>query len=210
MAAAGQVTAQVLAANADNFDRSLEVCVTSETTAVAVQFPLGTSPAAPVIARKVGSRVDRMNKERRTGPGAQKERQPFGSFVRLSMRSRLIECRAHDSHWSSGPNIAWVRWPRDDGRYVFAAIRRRRDWLTGELGIANDPVELDELVEVKTVAGLRMSGTRISLGFMTSGHDQWWTTGGNEQGFLDRLDWLSQQLKLRLHTLNNVAEEDAA
>ena len=44
-----------------------------------------------------------------------------------------------------------------------------------------------------------------------SGHDQWWTTGGNERGFTDRLDWLAQQLKLRLHTLSTVTgQEDAA
>ena len=126
------------------------------------------------------------------------------------MRQRLIECRAHDSHWSSGPNIAWVRWQREDGRYLYAAIRRRRDWLTGELGISSEPVDLDELAVAKNAAGLTLRGSRISLGDLTSGHDQWWTTGGNEQGFLDRLDWLSQQLKLRLHTMNNVSTEDAA
>jgi hypothetical protein len=138
------------------------------------------------------------------------DRQPFGTFVRLAIRTRVPEARAHDAHWWSAPNIAWVRWQREDGRYAYCCIRRRRDWLTGEIGIAAEPFELEQLAVAKTSEGLASSGTRITLGYLISGHDQWWTTGGNESGFLERLDWLAHQLKLRLHTLNTAAGRDAA
>ena len=156
--------------------------------------------------------MDRANQERRAGgKGAKPERQPFGTFVRTALRYRLPESRHADAHWWSGPNITWVRWQREDGRYLYCGIRRRRDWLTGELGIAADPLEFDELTVTKSAGGLTVAGTRIPLGYLVSGHDQWWTTGGNELGFTDRLDWLAQQLKLRLHTLSTVTgQEDAA
>ena len=145
---------------------------------------------------------------RRVAPSA--ERAPFGALVSGAIRRRIPESSGHATHWSVASNLGWARWQREDGRFVYCAIRRRLDWLTAELGSAPGPLELDHLELVHAIEHAHGEGCRIQLGMLTEGHDKWWSSGGNEKSLNERLDWLAQQMKLRMHaflaaSINNAA-----
>ena len=69
------------------------------------------------------------------------------------------------------------------------------------MGVSAEPVPLEELPAVTALKDLPEAGGRIALGWLLDGHERWWTTGGNEDGFQHRLDWLAQNLRLRLHAV---------
>ncbi len=58
-----------------------------------------------------------------------------------------------------------------------------------------------------------MAGRRrrqlIALGHLLHGHEKWWSSGGSEKAFLERLDWLALQLRLRLHSALTVSQLSA-
>jgi hypothetical protein len=103
-----------------------------------------------------------------------------------------------------------VRWEGEDGRFIYCAIRRRMDSLTGEVGVASEPLELEQLPFVNAPKDANLQGSRIQLGLLIHGHDKWWSTGGTEPGFHDRIDWLAQQLGLQLQMLVNAARSRAS
>ncbi len=128
-------------------------------------------------------------------------RATFGSLSNAALRTRIPEARSLEAIWTSQPNLGWVRWPRADGRFVFCAIRRRLDWITGEIGIGPDPVHVDELLLVTTLADAKATGCRIQLGMLLHGQDKWWSSGGSEPTLVERLDWIAMQMQLRLFSI---------
>jgi hypothetical protein len=127
-------------------------------------------------------------------------RKTFGELSTAAIRARVRESNAYAAHWVTVPNLTWVRWVREDGRYVYCALRRRMDWLTGEIGTAPEPMGLDELKLVMTPAEASCDSCRIQMGTLLHGHDQWWSSGGSEKSLVERLDWIAQQMRLRIHS----------
>ena len=116
----------------------------------------------------------------------------------MALRRRIREMRSGEAHWAIGHNVGWVRWDLEDGRHAFCAIRRRADLLTGELGVSHAPVDIEFLPLRSKPAGAGVEGCRVSLGDILHGREQWWSSGGTEKGLHDRLDWIAQQLQMRL------------
>ncbi len=127
-------------------------------------------------------------------------RASLGQLAHLALRRRLPESRTAGTRWEASANVGWVRWPTEDGRFVYCAIRRRSHLITAELGVATMDVSIDELPRVTAIADARSDGWLIALGHLLHGHEKWWSSGGNEKAFLERLDWLALQLQLRLHS----------
>jgi hypothetical protein len=127
-------------------------------------------------------------------------RRPFGEFATMALRRRVRETNAFDAHWVAAPNLAWVRWTREDGRFVYCAIRRQGDHITAELGTAPEPLALEELRPVTSLADASADRCRIPLGPLLHGHERWWSSGGSESSLVERIDWLAQQLQLRLRS----------
>jgi hypothetical protein len=126
-------------------------------------------------------------------------RLPFGALAHAALRRRLLDVRGQEADWETAANLGWVRWQREERRYVYVAIRRRTDGLTGELGVALAPLPLDELPVVRGAIEEIDEG-RFTLGHMLHGHDRLWASGGSEKALIARLDWLAQQLQLRIHS----------
>jgi hypothetical protein len=145
---------------------------------------------------------------RRVAPNT--DRAPFGVLVGHAIRRRITESSGHETHWCVAPNVGWARWRREDGRFVYCAIRRRLDWLTAELGAAPAPLELDHLELVHAIEHAHGEGCRIQLGMLTEGHDKWWSSGGTEKALNERLDWLAQQMRLRMHAFMTATVRPAA
>lgn len=148
------------------------------------------------------------SRRERRKPDDRPNRPPFGELVHLAMRRRLLDVRGTDADWFTARNLGWVRWQRAEDRYVFAAIRRRSDGLTGELGVSVAPLELDHLPLMQAaIEDLELG--RVTLGYMLHGHDRLWASGGSEATLLARLDWLAQQLQLRVHSFLAATERRA-
>lgn len=128
-------------------------------------------------------------------------RPPFGELVRIAVRLRIRDTRAEDAVWTSSPNLAWVRLPREDGRQLYYAVRRRLDWLTAEIGASPGPMDLEELSLIQSLDDLRVDGCRIQLGPLLHGQDRWWSTGGSAKTLSERLDWLALQMQLGMNSL---------
>lgn len=141
----------------------------------------------------------------RRGEPGDAPRASLGQLAHEALRRRLPETRAAGTHWEAGPNVGWVRWVTEDGRFVYCAIRRRAHLITAELGVAAAEVPIDELPRVTAMSDARGDGWRIALGPLLHGHEKWWSSGGNEKAFLERLDWLALQLRLRLHSALTVS-----
>ena len=136
-------------------------------------------------------------KERRQGE-ARADRATLAMLARDALRLRVNESRAYSAQWTLASNLGWVRWEREDGRHVYCGIRRRMDWITGEIGVSTVPLELDELPLVTSLASVRTNAFRIQLGMLLHGQDKWWSSGGSEKTLLQRLDWLAQQMQMQL------------
>lgn len=137
-------------------------------------------------------------------------RTPFGELVRGAMKRRVTGARAHDAHWEIQPNLTWVRWAREDRHHVYFAIRRRGDCVTGEIGVAPWPLDLDELPLVRQVGDAPRDGCRIQLGFLLHGHDKWWSSGGSEPALIERLEWLGQQMQFAMSSFLSSVIDPAA
>jgi len=147
--------------------------------------------------------MDYRGRDRRRGdPGA--ERKPFGELVRTAIRARMSEARASSARWQTTDNLGWVRWLREDGRYAYCGIRRRGDFLTGEIGVAQVELELDELTLVKSPADAPYEACRIQLGMLLHGHEKWWSAGGSEKTLMERLDWLATQMRQQMFSFLQV------
>jgi hypothetical protein len=128
------------------------------------------------------------------------DRVPFGTLVRTAIRNRFRESRAPEAVWQGGSNLGWVRWACEDGRYFYCGIRRKNGWITGELGIASEPLELDELKLIQALTPSAGDAFRIQLGMLLHGQEKWWSFGGTEKGLNERMDWIAQQLQMRMYS----------
>jgi len=142
--------------------------------------------------------VEQENRERRSQePSAR--RRTFGELSRTALSSRVKDSRHHEARWVVVPNLAWVSWPREDGRHTYVALRRNLDFITGELGTSLEPVEIDSLPLLTSTDKAPAAGCRVQLGSLLHGHAKTWSSGGSEKALIERLDWLAQQLSLRLY-----------
>lgn len=137
-------------------------------------------------------------------------RATLGQLARQALHRRFPESRHADAHWESNTNIGWVRWPNEDGRWVYCSIRRRSHLITAEIGVGPEPVPIDQLPSISRLADASPDGWRIALGQLIHGHEKSWSSGGNEAAFLERLDWLAQQLRLRVHAALGAGSPRAA
>jgi hypothetical protein len=142
--------------------------------------------------------VEKDYRERRKD-GPQSNRRTFGELAKVALQLRIRDARGPDPRWVVQQNLAWVSWLREDGRHAYASLRRQSDFITGELGASTAPAELDDLPLVATLAEARAEGCRIQLGSLLHGHSKTWSAGGSEKALIERLDWIAQQLHLRLY-----------
>lgn len=131
--------------------------------------------------------------------GPTEGRRTFGELAKAALHLRLRDARGQSVRWTVAPNKAWVSWLREDGRHAYASLRRQSDFITGELGASLVALELDDLPQVETVTDTPAEGCRIALGTLLHGHSKTWSSGGSEEALIQRLDWLAQQLHLRLY-----------
>jgi hypothetical protein len=135
----------------------------------------------------------------RRGRAPNPNRPTLGALVRIAIRNRIRESRAEDALWQSSHNLGWVRYACEDGRFVYCGIRRKMGWITGEMGIAHEALELDQLTLVNAIPSSAPGMTcRIQLGMLLHGTDKWWSFGGTEKGLTERLDWIALQMNLRM------------
>jgi hypothetical protein len=142
--------------------------------------------------------VEQDNRERRRQESSA-VRRTFGELSRTALQARVKDSRHHEARWVVAPNLAWVTWPREDHRHTYVSLRRTLDFITGELGTSLEPVEIDALPLVTTTDKAPPSGCRVQLGSLLHGHAKTWSSGGSEKALIERLDWLAQQLSLRLY-----------
>ena len=128
------------------------------------------------------------------------DRRTFGVLASAALKLRVRESRVPGVRWVVETNLAWVSWPREDERHAYAGLRRVKGLITGELGASPSAASLDELPLVAALAEARADGCRIQLGPLLHGHAKTWSAGGSEPALIERLDWLSQQLQLRIHS----------
>jgi hypothetical protein len=142
--------------------------------------------------------VEKDYRERRKNspPG---DRRSFGELAKAALNLRVRDARVADARWVVERNMAWVSWKREDSRHAYACIRRRLDFIGAELGASIEPAEMDALPLVTTPAQAPPQGCRIELGSLLHGHAKTWSAGGSEKALIERLDWLAQQLSLRLY-----------
>ena len=141
--------------------------------------------------------MEQDNRERRQESSA--PRRTFGELSRTALQARVRDSRHHEARWVVAPNLAWVSWPREDHRHAYVAIRRNLDFITGDLGTSLEPVNIDSLPLLTTTDKSPASGCRVQLGSLLHGHAKTWSSGGSEKTLIERLDWLAQQLSLRLY-----------
>lgn len=142
--------------------------------------------------------MEQEDRERRASePSAR--RRTFAELSRAALHSRVKDSRHHEARWVTVPNLAWVSWPREDQRHSYVALRRNLDFITGELGTSLEPVDIDSLPLLTTTDRAPASGCRVQLGSLLHGHAKTWSSGGSEKTLIERLDWLAQQLNLRLY-----------
>lgn len=133
--------------------------------------------------------------ERRTAEAGTKRRS-FTDLTREALERHFTEARTPEAHWSGKPNLGWVRYRGPDGRYVFIALRRHLNWVTGEIGIARTAVELEEL-DLKAAPEPGTS-YRVRLGDLMHDEDKWWPAGDNEKDLVDRLEMLVLQMRVKV------------
>ena len=126
------------------------------------------------------------------------ERKPFSLLARHALEKFIAESRTANAHWGSKPNLGWVRWQLQDGRYVYMAVRRHLDWVTGEVGTSNDPKELESL-ELKAVPDPSpRAAYRVRLGHLLHDEDKWWPAGKSERELTERIEWLVLQMRVKI------------
>lgn len=117
----------------------------------------------------------------------------------MAISGRFRDSRGASTRWVEAVNLAWASWQREDGRYTFISLRRSSNLITGELGFASAPIDLDALPLVTNPENAPSDGCRIQLGFLLHGHSKTWSAGGSEKALVERLDWIAHQLEMRLY-----------
>jgi len=121
-------------------------------------------------------------------------RSNFAGLARAALEKHLPRAREASARWAVRPNLACVRLANADGSFVFFALRRHLGWVTGEAGIARDPVELEPLPLLDAEGGPESGGYRVRLGDRLGDGGRWWSVGASEQSLRERLEWIALQL----------------
>jgi len=135
--------------------------------------------------------------ERRSTP-ASGPRATFAELARRALEKNVREARQPGVHWGAKANLGWVRWQDSEGHYVYLALRRHLDWVTGEIGVSPDPVELETLelrAEPDRADGAKY---RVRLGHLLHDEDKWWPARGSAKALQDCLTWIALQMGVKL------------
>jgi len=134
-----------------------------------------------------------MNEQRRNH---EKPRVPFSAIVRMAIERAVPETRAAEASWHEHTNDAWVRWPLEGG-FAFLRIHRHLDWITGEFGIASQPVELKALTLLPEPGTPETPGALIRLGDLLGEADREWRAGADQKALAERLEWIALELRVK-------------
>jgi len=121
----------------------------------------------------------------------------FASLARAAIEKHVPEARAAQAAWVAGPNVAWVRWRHAGGGYSYLALRRHLDWVTGEAGLAREPLPLDRLPLGAAAEQPGASGLRVRLGELLGEEDRWWPVGAGEEEDRRQLEWIVLQIRVK-------------
>lgn len=129
---------------------------------------------------------------------------PARTFTRLArhaIEQGVPEARTPDAQWGFKPNFAFVRWPLADGWHASIGLRRHLDWVTGEMGLAREPADLDALPLLAQVRfdteEVETRGGRVRLGVLLGGDDTWWPAGEGDGDLEETLGRLALQLRVK-------------
>src|SRR2546423_666441 len=88
------------------------------------------------------------------------------------------------------PRACRVRWPRAGGGFSYLALRRHLGWVTGEAGVALEPVELNALPLGAANAPPDAPGYRVRLAELLGEEDRWWPAGETTEELSRQLEWI--------------------
>ena len=124
----------------------------------------------------------------------------FPEMAREILMQHVPEARTEAAAWGRRPGIVWVRWQRNDGKYVSIALRRHLDWVTGELGVSPEPVPHEGL-PLEIGQDFNQPAFRIRLGVLMHEEDRWWPVGETTREIQARLTSLVLQLRAKVDQL---------
>jgi hypothetical protein len=140
-----------------------------------------------------------MEERRQKQAGA--ERVSFAKLARQALEKHVPEARGAGVEWGEKPNLGWLRWPREGGGYVYLALRRHLNWVTGEVGVSPDARDLATLELRADPAPGADAAWRVRLGHLLHDEDTWWPTGPAEKTLTERLEWLALEMRVKLGRL---------
>ena len=129
--------------------------------------------------------------------GAGRPARSFAARARAAIEKHVPEAREAAAHWSARPNLAWVRWPRAGGGSSYLALRRHLGWVTGEAGLALDPLEFDDLTLGAAGAPAEAAGYRVRLAELLGEEDRWWPAGSSTEETSRQLEWIVLQMRVK-------------
>ena len=130
-----------------------------------------------------------------------KDRAGFAALAKQALEKHVPEARAAGVTWGSKPNLGWLRWPREEGGFVYLALRRHLDWVTGEVGLSPDARDLADLELRAEPASEPGTAWRVRLGHLLHDEDRWWPAGATEAELIKRLEWLALEMRVKLGRL---------
>ena len=126
----------------------------------------------------------------------ERPRLSFAQIARMAIERSVPETRGAEAVWYEGPNVAWVRWPMD-GRFSYLDLHRHLDWITGEYGVASEPVALRDLPLLPSESPPKAPGARIRLGDLLGEAERSWRAGSNQRELAQRLEWMALELRVK-------------
>jgi len=124
----------------------------------------------------------------------------FPEMAREILLLHVPEARTEAAEWGRRPGIVWVRWRREDGKFVSVALRRHLDWVTGELGISPEPLA-HEALPIELGVDFDKPAFRVRLGVLMHEEDRWWPVGDTTREIRERLTGLVLQLRAKVDML---------
>jgi len=121
----------------------------------------------------------------------------FASRARAAIEKHVPETRDPAAHWGARPNLCWVRWPRAGGGFSYLALRRHLGWLSGEAGLALEPLALNDLPLGAAEAPAEAAGYRVRLAELLGEEDRWWPAGDSAEETIRQLEWIVLQIRVK-------------